>query len=297
MTLDQLRIFLVVADLQHITNAAGILNRSQAAVSAAISTLEKRHDVRLFNRIGRDIELTPDGRRFVAIAREVVEAADRAAAVLSGFSGTPAGPLRIAASQTVASYWLPPLIAGFQKTYPDVRPSLLTTNTERATERVVSGRADVGIVEGRVRNDALEITEVASDRLAVIVAPTHPWADGRPVSLGDIETGPWVMREQGSGTRAAFEDELTRRGANLSALRNALVMPSNEACLAAVSSGGLATVTSLLAAGPHLDSGALRMANFDMQDRAFLALCHAQRHPSRAALAFLTAIGAPRLKA
>ena len=73
MTLDQLRIFVAVAERQHMTRAAAALNLTQSAVSAAIAALEARHDVRLFQRVGRGIELTDAGRGLLADARAVLE--------------------------------------------------------------------------------------------------------------------------------------------------------------------------------------------------------------------------------
>ncbi|WP_158970593.1 LysR family transcriptional regulator [Chachezhania sediminis] len=296
MTLDQLRIFLTVARLQHVTGAARLLNRTQSAVSAAIAALERRHDVVLFNRIGREIELTEDGRRFVPAARAVVEEADRAEALLADFAGTPAGPLRIVASQTVATYWLPARILAFRQAHPAVDPELVTLNTASAVDRVVGGQAEVGVIEGVVDGmigaQVLDSHVVGGDRLAVIVAPSHPWADGHPLTAADLARAQWVMREPGSGTRAAFEVALAGHGADPAMLKDALILPSNEACLAALAPGRAATVVSILSADAHIASGRLCVAGFPLPDRSFSAIAHAGRHPSRAARAFLEALGA-----
>jgi DNA-binding transcriptional LysR family regulator len=107
MTLEQLRIFVEVASREHVTRAAEVLNLTQSAVSAAISALEMRHGVILFDRVGRRIALTEAGRLFVDEARGVLERARAAELALADLGGSAAGVLRIHASQTVASYWLP----------------------------------------------------------------------------------------------------------------------------------------------------------------------------------------------
>ncbi len=287
MTLDQLRIFLEVARRQHVTGAARALNRTQSAVSAAISALERRHDVRLFDRVGRDIRLTSDGERFIPAAQAVVAEADRAIGVLSGFAGEPAGLVRIVASQTVASYWLPPKLARFRSDFPQVEIRMTTLNTRRAIDDVLAGHADLGIVEGRASDPSLDTRIVGSDRLAVIVGLDHPWADERPLDISDLQAADWVIREVGSGTRDAFHRAMEARSASTEFFLDALVMPSNEACLAAVTTGQLATVVSVMAAEPHLQGGTLRMANFTFDARAFLSVTHARRHRSRAVEALL----------
>ena len=104
MTLEQLRIFMAVASREHVTQAATALGLTQSAVSAALTALETRHGVRLFDRIGRRIQLTEDGRAFMAEAQAVLDRAETAELLLADLSREPQGRLRIHASQTVASY-------------------------------------------------------------------------------------------------------------------------------------------------------------------------------------------------
>jgi DNA-binding transcriptional LysR family regulator len=110
VTLEQLRIFVAVAELEHVTRASQSLNLTQSATSAAIAALESRYATKLFNRIGRRIELTDAGRVFLVEARAVLARAAAAETVLSDFAGLARGSLSLAASQTAGNYWLPPLI-------------------------------------------------------------------------------------------------------------------------------------------------------------------------------------------
>ena len=93
MTLEQLRIFVEVAALEHITRAAQRLNMTQSAVSAAISALENRHDIRLFDRVGRTIVLNQAGRSFLTEAHAVLNQARAAEAALNDLSGLMRGRL------------------------------------------------------------------------------------------------------------------------------------------------------------------------------------------------------------
>jgi len=281
VTLDQLRTFLVVARLGKVTAAAREMNKTQSAVSASIKALEQRYGLQLFDRIGRDIILNTDGRRFVDHAGAVVREADRAEAMLADFSDTPSGPLRIAASQTVATYWLPPLLAQFHAQYPRVDIALGTHNTSGAVAALIRGDADIGVVEGRVQDTRVRSEVVATDRLAIVVGRDHPWADREDLQTGDLAKTSWVMREPGSGTREAAEDAFRALGVVEDDIRKALILPSNEACLAAVSSGHGATVVSLRSAWPHIESGVLSLARFAMPDREFRFVLRRQDTESR----------------
>src|ERR1700744_3265562 len=108
MTLEQLRIFIAVAEHQHVTRAAGELNLTQSATSAATAALEARYGINRFDRVGRGIVLTRTGRDFLDEARGVVARAKAAVQVLNDLAGLKRGSLKIGASPTVANYWLAP---------------------------------------------------------------------------------------------------------------------------------------------------------------------------------------------
>lgn len=287
MTLEQLRIFLAVAEREHVTRAAAALHLTQSAVSAAIRALEARHGITLFHRIGRRIELTGEGEIFRAEAAAVLARAEAAELVLSELGGSLRGTLRIQASQTVASYWLPPLLVRFRAVCPEVRVEVGAGNTTSVALSVLEGAAELGFVEGEVEEPALSQTPLAEDQLVVVVGPRHPWAKAGPIATARLSETPWIMREAGSGTRAAFE--LLLRGWNLApeALDVALELPSNEAVLAAVEADGGATVVSKRAAGPHLAAGLLVRAGLDLPPRSFKALRHRERYQSRASRALV----------
>src|ERR1700735_1531680 len=129
MTLEQLRVFVAVAERQHMTRAAAALNLAQSAVSAAIALLEERHGAKLFHRVGRGIQLTEAGTLFLPEARAVVARAEAAELVLSELGGLKRGTLAVQASQTIASYWLPRHLVAFRRAYPDFEIPLAGGNT------------------------------------------------------------------------------------------------------------------------------------------------------------------------
>src|SRR5690606_2399250 len=106
MTLDQLRTFVEVAEYGHMTRAAEALGLSQSATSAAIASLEASYQIKLFDRVGRGIQLTENGLIFLREARAVLDRAAMARSVLQDLAGHPAAQVAVAASQTIATYWL-----------------------------------------------------------------------------------------------------------------------------------------------------------------------------------------------
>ena len=212
MTLEQLRIFVAVAERQHVTQAAHALNLAQSAASHAIAALEARHQAKLFKRVGRRIELTEAGQVFLDEARAVLARAEAAELTLSEFGGLKRGTLSVQASQTIASYWLPRHLVSFKKAYPEIQIRLTIGNTAQVAAAVENGTAELGFVEGAVEGGRLACEPVARDQLFVVVGPEHPWAGGGPLTPADLAQGEWVLREPGSGTRSAFEETLAAHG-------------------------------------------------------------------------------------
>ncbi|RWX69429.1 LysR family transcriptional regulator [Mesorhizobium sp. M4B.F.Ca.ET.089.01.1.1] len=291
MTLEQLRIFVAVAERGHMTKAAELLGISQSAASAAIRALEQQHGVRLFDRVGRNIELAQTGRRFLPEAKAVLERAAAASNVLEHVSQTVTGSLSIAASQTIASYWLPRRLAAFHEAYPAVRLNVSIGNTSQVETHVLDGTADFGLVEGRTESDILRRAKVDVDRLLLVVASTHPKVAEHGRGHPDIGELRWIIREGGSGTREALEDLARREAVPFADLRIFLVLPSNEAIRQAVEAGAGATIISELVVGRAVAEGSLRSVPIDLPKRDFAIITHRDRQPSLAQMALRAHLG------
>jgi DNA-binding transcriptional LysR family regulator len=287
MTLEQLRIFVAVAEREHVTQAARALNMTQSATSAAITALESRYATRLFDRVGRRIALTEAGRLFLIEARAVLARAAAAERVLADLADLKRGSLSIAASQTVASYWLPQVVERYRKRYPGIAIVQSIGNTEYVAARVRDGLADLGFAEGETDAASLLATPVASDELVLVVPCRHPWARRPPRSPAEIAAGPWVLREPGSGTRSIFEAALPKLGLAPGQLQLALEVPSNEAVRAAVEAGTGVTAISRLVVANALKAGTLVGVKLDLPRRHFFVLQHRERYATKAAQAFV----------
>jgi len=293
MTLEQLRIFVAVADKQHVTQAARELNLTQSATSAAIAALEARYGIKLFDRVGRGIVLTHTGRTFLTEARAVLARARAAEQVLRDIAGLAIGKLVIAASQTVANYWLPSRLQAFQATHSGIEISVRIANTERVAADVREGIADIGFIEGDVDEGALSTRRLDGDSLVVVVGPRHRYARKKPPSDWLTQT-PWILREPGSGTRAMFELALRKRGLRLSDLTVQLELASNEAIRTAVESGICATAISNLVVEKSIAAKTLFRVEGELAKRSFYMLRHKERHASKAEAALFAHITAPK---
>lgn len=293
MTLEQLRIFIAVADREHVTQAARELNLTQSATSAAIAALEARYGIRLFDRVGRGIVLTQTGRTFLTEARAVVARAHAAEQVLDDLAGLRRGKLTVAASQTIANYWLPQRVPAFQAAHPGIGLEVRIANTEAVAQFVHDGTADIGFVEGEVDDPVLNIRKIEGDTLIVVVGMRHPWVKLRNVEPSMLTSTEWILRESGSGTRSMFDAAIRKYGLKLADLKIRLELPSNEAVRGAVESGLCATAVSNLVVAQALASKTLHHVPVSLPARPFFILRHKERHAGGAVAALLDAFGVP----
>lgn len=288
MTLDQLRIFIAVAEREHMTLAARAVNLTQSAVSAAIAALEERHEIKLFHRVGRGIALTETGQLFLNEARGVLARAEAAERVLDELGELERGRLRLVASQTIAAYWLPPFLAKFRQLHGKLDIEVSIGNTQLAATKVLEGEADLGIVEGEWDAPALAQWPIGEDRLLLVGAQRF---EGNPIDTNWLRGARWIMRESGSGTRSTLNSYLREMGIEPESLDVALVLPSNESVRTAVEAGAGVAVLSALVVAPALAAGTLHAAPLEFPPRRFLGVHHRERYRSRAVESFIAMMG------
>ena len=287
MTFEQLRIFVAVAEREHVTQAAHDLHLTQSAVSAAITALEGRYAIKLFDRIGRRIALTEAGRIFLEEARAILVRAADGEAVLADLVDFRRGELAIAASQTIGTYWIPRVIQAFTSTYPGIRVTLELGNTEFVAGRLREGAALIGFIEGPVDEPNLAVDRLFEDQLMLVTAPTNPWLATEGGMAERLRAARWVLREKGSGTRVALERILGHYGLSAADADVALELPSNETVRTAVEAGVGVTVLSRMAVGVALAAGTLVQVETPLPSRSFYALRHRERYFGRAAATFV----------
>lgn len=295
MTLEQLRIFLAVAEHLHFTRAAETLYITQPAVSAAIQSLETEYSVKLFHRVGRRVEITEAGKLLYIEAQEILEQVAIAERNLRELNNLQQGKLRLGASLTVGNYWLPDKISQFQQEYPGIQVKCTLANAEEIAEGTASGRFDLGLVSGEVKlalQEALLQEVVGRDRLQIVVGQSHPWFHREAILVEELLSSPWVMREPGSGTQQVFERALQNWGVDLSQLMIILVLSSSEMVKAVVERGGGAAAIPELMVHKELELRTLKAVQVSNSStlleivQPILKLKHAQRFQTQTMVAF-----------
>lgn len=247
MNLSQLRTFMTVVELGSFSEAARALGISQPAVTMQIRSLEDDLGTRLLDRRYRRIDTTEAGQLLLDHARTIFHEVDAARSSVEELKGTVSGDLRIAASTTPGDYVLPALFGSFLEKYPEVRLELVVADSSEVEEMVESAQAHVGVVgfKGSARVDHRELP---GDEIVLIVPPNDPIASRRSIDLAQLADRRWVMREEGSGTRAVTEGALSAAGVDPDALDIAVELGSGEAVIGAVEGGlGIALISKLVA--------------------------------------------------
>ncbi len=290
MTLEQLRIFVAVAEREHVTRAARDLNLTQSATSAAVAALEARYATKLFDRVGRRIALTDAGRAFLVEAKAVLARSAAAELVLADLAGLKRGALHLAASQTVGNYWLPKHIQAFRAAYPGLTIELTMGNTETVAAMVREGTANLGFVEGEIDDPTLSVRTIAEDEMVLIAPVGHEWSKAGRSEQITLTSSPWVLREFGSGTRSILATMLQDQGIAMSGIEIALVLPTNESVCGAVEAGAGVTVVSKLVAQSALIAGRLIAIDYPVPRRQFFLLRHKEHYVTAAEREFVRQI-------
>ena len=208
ITITQLTAFLAVVRSGSVTAAAEELVVTQPSVSAALSALAREVGVDLTERSGRNLRLSAAGEAFAPFAAEVLGLLEqgRAAAQEAGLHAT--RRLRIAAVTTAGEYVVPPLLRAFAERHPEITVSLDVGNRHRVFEHVREHRVDLGIGGRPPADGGLSGTPFLRNEIVLITAPDDRLAALRSVPLDELGRRTWLLREEGSGTRALVEDFL-----------------------------------------------------------------------------------------
>lgn len=278
-TLRQLEVFLAVARVESVSRAAEALFMSQSAVSGSLCDLERQFGVRLFDRLGKRLQLSELGRAVRGRAEAMLDRARDFEGVLSNQQDV--GRLRLGATLTIGNYLAAPLMARFLAEHPGAELTLAVANTEQIARQVANFEIDVGLIEGEIEHADVDVTPWRDDQLVVFCAPGHPFAAKRVLTDRDLREAPWIVRETGSGTRQTFERAM--RGL-LPELRIALALQHTEAIKGAVEAGLGIGCISQIALADAFQSGRLHACRVPHRDfrRQFFFLIHKQRYRNAA---------------
>jgi DNA-binding transcriptional LysR family regulator len=211
MNLNRLQIFYEAAEAKNFSQAAARLNITQPAVSAQIRRLEENLGVKLFARLGKKVVLTEPGQVLLAHARRIFRLRDEAEGVMNEMRLVKRGTLRLGTARTYANNIMPPLLSRFQEAFPQVTIVLQEGSSLEVARNLRTLSVEVAVVAYPGRVPRVKFEFLKREDLVVIVAPDHPLAGARAVTLPRLAQESIIMREKGSGTRRVVGEMFARQ--------------------------------------------------------------------------------------
>ncbi|WP_426454629.1 selenium metabolism-associated LysR family transcriptional regulator [Paenibacillus sp. S-38] len=228
-----LETFIKVCDLGSFTAAADAMNISQPGVSKQIARLQAGLGVTLLRREDNGIKLTEAGREVYAGGKNILAIWKKLSDACHSVSNQLSGLLRIGASTIPAKHLLPRILMNAHSTYPHVELSVSVEDSQQILDSLYRGSVDIAYVGTKPEHPEAHYIPMTADRL-IVISNRPEWSDR------DLPECPFILRETGSGTRAAFEQAMSSMG----------VMPDKVKCAAEVSDTGL--IIQLVEAGMGL---------------------------------------------
>lgn len=252
MTIRHLQIFIAVADTGTMSLAAKQLYISQPTVSQVISEMESSYGVRLFERLSRRLYITDAGKQLLKYARHIVASFEEMERGLHDASEHPI--LRIGATITVGSCILTGIIRRFETKCPQIQVQAYVDNTRSIEKMILESELDLALVEGLVSEEDIVAQPMIDDELVLVCGMQHPFAQKQGCIAEELRGQAFILREEGSGTRARFEGYLNAHGVEIFPK---WVCHSSDSILKAVEGGQGLSVLSKLLAEPSIGAGKL----------------------------------------
>ncbi|OFV80940.1 MAG: hypothetical protein A2W26_02030 [Acidobacteria bacterium RBG_16_64_8] len=256
MELDQLRSFVAVADARSFTRAASLVHLSQPAISRQVAKLESELGVQLFERYGRRVELTSDGRLFLPLAKNILVRADDASRLIREHAGAVSSKVRFGSTGTVFAHLLAPILASFMKSFPTVHLDLVEREDALLEEDVAKGEIDCAMVTSW-GSPRVAATHVLTEEILLLVPSEHRLPKSPPVPLSSLAAESFLLPGHSMNMsnllidtcrRAGFEPRvpyranyleltkaLVRQGLGIALIPRMLTVPQTLDGLAAVS--------------------------------------------------------------
>ena len=279
MNLNQLKIFYTAAKCGNLSLAAEELFITQPAVTKGIQRLQSHYDIRLFNRFGKKMVLTDAGEVLFEIAEKIFDLESHAEESLREFQQRKRGRIRIHASESFGTYYLPSIMNPFSRLNPNIHISVNILPTEQVVEKVAGLQCDLGFISYPLEHKKVMIREILEDRLVLIVPPDHPFANGGLLSIHELEGQRMIVHEKGSAPYRILHEYIRKN--NLS-VTISLELSSNMAIKKAVESGlGLALISRKVAETEIRDGklAAVPLPGREMKRKFYMA-CHRDKYIS-----------------
>ena len=202
------------------TKAAEVLHMTQPAVSLAIKELEQYYGVHLFDRIGRRLQITDAGRHFLQYAIHISDLFTDMETGLRDWDSK--GILRIGASITIGSQFLPSYVKAFSQICPGIDVRVTIEQSERLEQKLLSNELDFALIEGIAHDSNIVSESYMEDHLSVICGAEKGWIQGQTISIEEFQKQRFLLREEGSGTREVFDHVSTQAGIHVTPVWEAM---------------------------------------------------------------------------
>ncbi len=218
LDIHQLEIFTKVAELKSFSKAAQEMYLTQPTVSQHISSLENYLGIKLLDRLGKEVALTKAGEILYRYAKQITALRGEAQQALDHFMGKKTGHLVLGASTIPGEYILPLFLGQFKMVYPEIKVTLRIGDTEKILNELLNGTIEFGIIGAKIIHARLKYSPFVEDELIVAVPQGHRWWGKKSIDVQDLADEPFIMREEGSGTRISMEKRLHDMGISTDSL-------------------------------------------------------------------------------
>ncbi|HIW09335.1 MAG TPA: LysR family transcriptional regulator [Candidatus Faecalibacterium intestinigallinarum] len=285
MTIRHLKIFLAVCDGGcNTTRAAEALTMAQPAVSLALKELEQYYGVVLFDRVGRHLQITAAGKRLWEYASHITSLFDDMEKGMRDWDTF--GILRVGASITIGSQFLPNYVKAFYARHPGTEIRAVIEPSDRLEAQILSSDLDLALMEGMSHSPSLESEEYMEDHLVVICPARGRFVQGQTLTQEEFRSQKFLLREPGSGTRETFQRVMEEAGLSVEPIWEAM---STTALVNAVINGlGITVLPHRMVLGP-LSKGlvvSVRVEGLEFR-RKYYIVRHRAKYLTASARAFL----------
>lgn len=261
MELTYFQTFREVAARSSFTRAAEELGYAQSSVTTQIQKLEKAYGVQLFERYGKQLRLTSAGEELMKIAVQMLDLYQQSKETLTLQGG---GVLAIGTIDSIASYYLPPLIQQIRRKYPGLAIRLQPDSEAQIVNKVREGEIDIGLIlESKPSDPSLEWITIKEEPLVLIASPDHPLSKRNKVDLDDLCDVEWMMQEDSCNYRIMLEKVLRTKGISY---RIGLELGNPEAIKRCVMAGSGISLLPRMAAVDEIRRGELVVLPFEHPD-------------------------------
>jgi DNA-binding transcriptional LysR family regulator len=290
MDLRRLQVFVKLMQTRSFSKAGQELNLTQPTISGHIKSLEQVIGLQLFDRHRRKVNPTAAAAVLLDYAERILELHREAGYALEKFRGRISGRLTVGGSTIPGSYILPAVMGRFHRLYEETYLNLVLDDTIGIVERVSEGDVEMGVVGARYEREDLSFDPLIEDQMVLAVAHDNPLGKkSGTIDMADLIREPFIIREDGSGTRTAMLSALAKLGVSVKDMNVVAEMSSTEAVRQTIKAGMGVSILSRIAVEEDMQAGSIRTIPIHGLElrRMFFLVLHQRRTRSPALGAFI----------